>query len=171
MINKNVFIQNLKDASTVLQQLQICIDEVKTVIDECNSYIATFNEQIALVDEKIASIEYPPVTYGVNINGASESTGNYLIWNIDVFTYNTEYVAPETYIADSITNGRFKINSLRYFKDNHGSLTEVIFRLDNITITSNYIITLELYDIVNEDTYEVELNLSDESLEQEFVYK
>lgn len=164
MINKNVFIQNLKDATTVLQQLQLCIDEVKKVIDECNLFITE-------IDERIENLEYPPVTYGVNINGASESDGNYLIWNIDVFTYSKEYVSPETYIGDSITNGRFKINSLRYFKDNQGTLTEVVFRLDGIIITSNNIITLELYDIVNDETYEVELNLADESLEQEFVYK
>lgn len=37
MINKNLFIQNIKDCTTVLQQLRICIDEVKEVIDVVNS--------------------------------------------------------------------------------------------------------------------------------------
>lgn len=47
MINKNLFIQNIKDSTTVLQQLRICIDEVKNVIDVVNN-IKTYNIMLGI---------------------------------------------------------------------------------------------------------------------------
>lgn len=35
-MDKNVFIQNLKDTTTVLQQLEVCIEQLKEGIDEIN---------------------------------------------------------------------------------------------------------------------------------------
>ena len=40
----DVFIQNLKDKTTVLQQLLICIDEIKTIINNTDSLSEDFIE-------------------------------------------------------------------------------------------------------------------------------
>lgn len=47
MINKNLFIQNIKDCTTVLQELRVCIDEVKNVIDAVNN-IKTYNIMLGI---------------------------------------------------------------------------------------------------------------------------
>ena len=52
MINKELFIQNIKDSTTVLQQLRICIDEVKEVIDAVNS-IKNYTVMLGGASEKV----------------------------------------------------------------------------------------------------------------------
>lgn len=49
-MDKNVFIQNLKDTTTVLQQLEVCIEQLKECIDDLNLITTKYNHHILFTD-------------------------------------------------------------------------------------------------------------------------
>lgn len=46
MLNKDLFIQNINDTTTVLQQIRVCVEQMKENIDFCNGIKGELEEEI-----------------------------------------------------------------------------------------------------------------------------
>lgn len=64
MLNKDLFIQNINDTTTVLQQLRVCIEQMKENIDYCNETKDIVDEDINTLEEYINSIHLYNIILG-----------------------------------------------------------------------------------------------------------
>ena len=69
MINKNLFIQNINDCTTVLQQLRVCIEQMKANIDSYNELehlVNTLEENVDDIETDITDNIKPSITANAN---------------------------------------------------------------------------------------------------------
>lgn len=147
----NVFIQNLKDTTTVLQQLELCIKNIKDLLPYMDKVDVLETEVATLIAEKIY-IHKLNVSYRISANATNSNTIYILSSDSEPYTLDTykQYIAnrgmqiPVTsYCGDNLKHMVFdfyysyivdKFYILASYIDN-GALTNGQKEIDSSTIT------------------------------------
>lgn len=144
---KEVFIQNLKDTTTVLQQLRVCIEAVKSLCDD-----------IDIIDKDTLHLYRHNITLQYNEDGEEPDT-TYLITSVlttskEEFTLDTlrEYLKINIKDRDTIN----ATNSI-YDEVNHVDSSYLgNFRLTNVYVYANIndtiSVSIQYYDSSNVET-------------------
>lgn len=98
-MDKNVFIQNLKDTTTVLQQLEVCIEQLKEGIDEINDVGGKYDKINTNIWSHNISLQVSSTVSGlIYLNIVSNKT---TLDITDIHTYLSGIQSCTGYISDT----------------------------------------------------------------------